>query len=300
MLKAILIALEEAFIDTLKILPILLLVYLLVSYFEHNSHKFVKTFNKAKNFGPIIGASLGSVPQCGFSVVMADMYNKKSITLGTLIAVFVATSDEAIPILFSNYNYIGPMVIMVAIKFIYAIFCGYLIDLITCKFKKKTTNNFEQLNSTMHTPCECGHENHDHEHYNSCCADNIFIDAIKHALNIALYIFVVNFILTLLSLKLDLSTLLNNIPILIQPLITSLIGLFPNCAASVVLVELYMIGGLSYGSLLAGLATGAGVGLLMLFKCNKKAWAKNLLILGLMYLLGVLLGLTVNLISILV
>ena len=298
-LQALGMALEDSAIDTLKALPILFAVYILVSFLEHNTHRYVNFFDKAKKFGPVVGASLGVVPQCGFSVAMADLYNKKSISIGTLIAVFIATSDEAIPILFSNYNFILPMIILIIIKFMYAIFCGYLVDLIAMGFHKNRVNNITLENLPESVPCECGHELHDHEHTHHCCADNIFIDAIKHTLKIALFIFIVNVVINtiIISTSFDLSSI-NDINKFAQPFITSLIGLIPNCVASVVLVEVYMAGGMTFGALLAGLCTGAGIGILVLFKRNKKEWPINLLILGTVYILGVLLGLVINLIGI--
>lgn len=299
MLKAILMVLEEATIDTLKAMPILYLVYLLVSYFEHNSHRYTKFFKGAKKFGPIVGGLAGSIPQCGFSVAMADLYNKKNITLGTLVAVFIATSDEAIPIMFSDYTYILPMINMILIKLVYAIICGYAIDLFAKIFHKKRENHMEVLAENHdHEACECGHEEHDHEHTDHCCADNIFLDALKHTLKVSLFIFIVNIIIgAIITFPQFDITFISGINKYIQPLLTSLIGLIPNCASSVLLVELYMAEGITFGALLAGLSTGAGLGLLMLFKHNKKQWLKNLGILLLVYILGVILGEILNLIG---
>lgn len=298
--QSLLAVLEEACIDTLKAIPILFCVYILVSYFEHNSHKYVNFFNKAKKFGPVVGASLGIVPQCGFSVAMADLYNKKNITLGTLIAVFIATSDEAIPILFSNYDFIVPMLLLILIKFIYAVFVGYIIDLILKLIHKKRENHIV-FTHPEHEACECGHEEHEHEHTHHCCADNIFIDAIKHTLKITLFILIVNILMNCIVefSGFDISTLLN-INKYAQPFVTSLIGLIPNCVSSVLLVTIYMNGGMAFGSLVAGLCTGAGIGLLMLFKQNKKEWLKNLMIIGIVYVLGVALGLVLNLFNVII
>ena len=299
-LQSLLMILEESAIDTLKAVPILFAVYILVSYFEHNSHKYVGFFKKAEKFGPVVGATLGIVPQCGFSVAMADLYNKKSITLGTLIAIFIATSDEAIPILLSNYDFILPMLLLISIKFIYAIICGYIIDLILLGIHKKRQNAIVFASPLAGEPCECGHEGHEHEHNHEhphhCCADNIFIDALKHTLKITIFIFVVNLIMNLLIefSGFNVSSLMN-INKFAQPFITSLIGLIPNCVASVLMVEIYMAGGMTFGSMLAGLCTGAGVGLLILFKRNKKNLLSNLFILSLVYTLGVILGIIVNL-----
>ncbi len=298
-MRAILVLLYEPLVDTLKVMPILLLVYLLVSYFEHNSHRYVNFFKSAKKFGPVVGGVLGSIPQCGFSVAMADLYSKKNISLGTLVAVFIATSDEAIPLMFSNYEFILPMINMIVIKLLYAIVCGYLIDFVLSLFHKKNENHVEALAlQHNHDACECGHEGHDHEHTNYCCADNIFVDALKHTLLISLFIFIVNLAISILInvVQFDISSL-STINVYLQPFLTSLIGLIPNCAASVLLVEIYMAGGIAFGSLLAGLSTGAGVGLLILFKRNKKEWPKNLLIMLLVYSLGVILGLLLNVVG---
>lgn len=287
----------EACLDTLKTVPFLFAIYILVSYFEHNTHKYVKFFKKAEKFGPVVGATLGVVPQCGFSIGMADMYNKKSISLGTLIAVFIATSDEAIPILLSNYDFIVPMLLLIAIKFVYAIFIGYIIDLIF-KLAHKKRENHLHFEHPHHEACECGHEEHNHEHTNHCCADNIFIDAIKHTLKITLFILIanlsINAIVEFSGFNLNSLIYINKY---IQPFITSLIGLIPNCIASVLLVTIYMNGGMAFGSLLAGLCTGAGLGLLVLFKGKKNKIWQNLLIVALVYVLGVILGLGFNLLN---
>ena len=351
--------LAESALDTLKIIPSLYLIYLLVSFYEHNTDKFVRLFNKTKKIGPIIGSVTGSIPQCGFSVAMSDLYSKKSIDMGTLLAVFIATSDEAIPIMISNHSFALDMLLIVAIKFVYAIFCGYLVNLfikILSKNKKKENKEIkyvcfnaehnkiiENPNSEIsydlihsHSHCACDHldehdENHhshkhqyshEHNHNHSehkehhheehscncthicndhCCANNIFLSALIHTLKIASFILIINIVLGIILefSGLDI-TFLSSIKSYIQPFITSLIGLIPNCAGSVLLVELYMAGGITFGSLLAGLSTGAGVGLIVLFKRNSKNLKQNLIILFLSYFLGVILGLAVNLFTILI
>lgn len=303
MLKGILMVLEDACLDTLKAIPVLLLVYLLVGYFEHNSHKHTAFLKSAKKFGPVVGGLVGSIPQCGFSVAMADLYSKKSITLGTLIAVFIATSDEAIPLMLADVSYILPMLNMIVIKLVYAIICGYAIDFVMKLAHKKRENNLEALaHCSCHEAgehvCEGAHEHDEHEHGHDCCADNIFLHALKHTGKIALFIFIVNLIFAsiIVFTEFDISSL-SVINKYVQPLITSLIGLIPNCASSVLLVEIYMAGGISFGALLAGLSTGAGLGLLVLFKRNKNEWRQSLCILLLVYALGVALGEILTLIN---
>ena len=128
----------DSLLDTLKIVPILYLVYLLVSYLGHNTNnKYTKIMQNTRKFGPLIGGTLGCVPQCGFSVVMADLYSQKAITIGTLIAVMLATSDEAIPIMLSNPEHIVEMLILIGVKLVIAIFFGYLVDISLKLFRKK-------------------------------------------------------------------------------------------------------------------------------------------------------------------
>ena len=131
-------ALKDASFDTLKVLPILYLAYLVVAYFSHaQSQKFTNFLNKTKKSGPLVGAFLGSVPQCGFSSVMADLYSRRAVTLGTLIAVCIATSDEAIPIMIASPNYIVDLLIMIALKVAFAVIFGYIIDGVMSLFLRR-------------------------------------------------------------------------------------------------------------------------------------------------------------------
>lgn len=304
--------------DTLPIIPILFCVYLLISYFSHNSNKYLKFMERTKKFGPLVGATTGILPQCGFSVVMSDLYTRQKITLGTLIAVFVATSDEAIPLMIADYTRIPQLLLLLAIKFVYAIICGYLIDIIFTSIKSSKEKlvlstdvvtfpesiNNRKCKVCHHTECscdECEHnhekEEHCHEHiHKHCCADNIFLDALIHTLEITAFVLIASLVINTVVHYLGIEALQNVFTSnkFVQVLIASVVGLIPNCVASVFLVDLFMAGALSFGALLAGLTTGAGVGLLVLFKSNPKKWKSNLLILLIMYSLGILLGFVVN------
>lgn len=282
----------DAIFDTLKALPILYLVYLLVGYFAHNqNHKFSKFLNKNKNLAPFVGAFVGCIPQCGFSSVMADMYSKRKITLGTMIAVFIATSDEAIPIMISNPSYILTTLKLILIKFSFALFFGFTIDLI-CEIFSKNNDKNTFSNETIDKNEKEHH--HDGEH---CCVDNIFKDALIHTLTIAIYIFVATYLLNVivnyLSVDFLIKIITNNV--YIQILVCSLIGLIPNCAASVFLVELYMYGGLFFPAMIAGLCSGSGVGLIILYARNKNHKFQNFAITLLLYAMGVISGLLVSL-----
>lgn len=300
----------DALIDSLKILPILLLVYILISYFFHrDDEKYTNYLKNAKKASVVIGATLGTFPQCGFSAVMADLYSKKNITIGTLVAVFIATSDEAIPIMFSKPDFIVPMIVLVAIKFVGAIIIGYLVDFIFGKILKKNM----QVVKTIHLQEHVNHEQENHihcehhvngeeecdKHNNHCCADNIFVDAFKHTFSIFCFLLIATFIINIFVelVGADKLSSLFGTNSYLQILMAGIVGLIPNCVASVFLVEFYMAGSLTFGALVAGLSVGAGVGYLVLFRKNKKL-TSSLLVLGITFISGLILGVLVNLIGI--
>lgn len=322
-------AILETFIDSLKALPILLLVYILIEFMEHKgSVKFEKMIASSKKYGPLWGAGLGCVPQCGFSAVMADLFSKKMITIGTLFAVFIATSDEAFAILLSSPDNIWSLLTLIACKLVLAVLIGYLLDLI---FRKESKNlNADNLVHNPHFEHEVSHhhdlEHQKDEHCDTCdmeekscvsCEHNhlhhhheleedknkskvfwqICLQGLWHALQIFAIILIANIIITVV-LQLAggeevLAKMLGTNK-WYSPLICALIGLIPNCAGSCVLADLYINGMLSFASCLGGLCTGAGVGLLVLFK-NKKNWKQNLFITLLLYLIGVIVGFIFNL-----
>lgn len=302
-------SLFDAVVDTLKIVPILFLAYILVSYLSHDhSHKFSRFLSRKNKASVFYASCLGCVPQCGFSSVIADLYSERHVSVGTLVAVFIATSDEAIPIMLTNTEKIVDMLILVAIKIGLAIFWGYLIDLGVSLFKRKKQKKLEEEHHhdehhihlhecghihTEHCDDDCGHE------HGNCCVNNVFIDAIIHTFNIVIYIFVATFAINLIvnfcgTQALE-SILTTNV--YLQVVLAGLIGLIPNCASSVLLVELYVLyGTLSFPALVAGLTAGAGVGLVILFSKNKKHPLENLGILFLLYAIGVASGLILTLI----
>lgn len=319
-------AILETLIDSLKTLPILLLVYILIEFMEHKgSVKFEKMIASSKKYGPLWGAGLGCVPQCGFSAVMADLFSRKMITIGTLFAVFIATSDEAFAILLSSPGNIWSLLALIGCKLVLAIAIGYLLDLI---FRKENKNLVaDNLSHTSHHDhehthehehdqkvCEtcnveekscddCGHNHlhHHHELEKSKSKSKVFwhicLQGLIHSLQIFAIILVANLVITII-LQLAggeevLASLLGTNK-WYSPLICALIGLIPNCAGSCVLADLYVNGMLSFASCLGGLCTGAGVGLLILFK-NKKNWKQNLFIMFMLYLIGAIVGLVFNL-----
>ena len=292
----------DALIDTLKVVPILMLVYLLVEYLTHHKEQpFSFISKKGKRFGALIGAGLGTIPQCGFSSAMADLYAQRKITLGTMMSVFIATSDEAVPILIANPSAWKEMLVLLLSKFVFAVIFGYLIDFVlTEKLIKKISKRFDKQH-------DC-HDEHEHEHHHEhdcccheegksecghehCCADNIFVEAIMHTLKISLFILIINLVFGTIIYFVQLENFISAISInkYLQPLVTCLIGLIPNCAGSVLLVELFLEGGITLAATIGGLSAGSGVGILILFRRNKN-WVENILILILLYLTGVAIG----------
>lgn len=314
MFTEILNSLLEALIDCLKMAPILFLVYLLIEYLTHKKEeKFLKLVSKDKKTGIIMGATVGCIPQCGFSLVLADMFNHKMIGIGTLIAVFVATSDEALPILISQPNQALNLLLIIAIKFVLAIIFGYAIHfifLLLTKVKHQKENlakdgaiiNSQEYLVSHDCQIEEHHHNHEHEHKKSisspcdCCSDNIFLNALKHTLEILIYILIFNIVINLFFLFVGEEVIINalNVSPILQIIIAPIIGLIPNCISSVVLVELFVSGALTFPALIGGLCAGSGVGLLILFK-NKKNIKENLFILISLYLIGVLSGFILSL-----
>lgn len=265
----------HTFLDTLILLPLLFLIYLLVEYLEHeNNNAVTRLFRKTKKMGPFFGAVFGTIPQCGFSVVAAELYSRRIVTLGTLVAIFVATSDEAIPLMLAHPDRILELLTLVFIKFLIALFFGFIIDLVV-----RSKNNKED------------EEEHHHHFHGNCenCQGGILRSAILHSVKIFIYIFVINLILGYFAEKIAPFMEYISDNALIESLIASLFGIIPNCAASVVLTELYLAGNLSLSALIGGLCSGAGVGLIVLFKRNKNL-KENLMILALIYGIGVLFG----------
>lgn len=306
MIKEILEALLEAFLDTLKLAPILYLMYLLVEYLSHKKEeKFLNALKKNNISGIFLGATLGSLPQCGFSTIMADMFNHKYVGIGALISSFVATSDEAIPIMISHPDKILDLLLLLLIKFVLAVLFGLLFHLIFSFFakvehKKNLALEGAKVNTQYldHHKCIIDDEHiHHHEHkkgeeHCECCSDNIFVGALKHSLVILLYVLIASILINLLVVFIGEEVLINALSVspILQVLIAPIIGLIPNCVSSVILVEMFLNNALIFPALIGGLSAGSGVGLIILFK-NKKNFKQNILILFSLYLVGVLSGL---------
>ena len=258
-----------------------------MEYIEHKMSKKNKILiQKAGKAGPAIGGLLGMIPQCGFSASASNLYVAKIISIGTLISVYLSTSDEMLPIFLSEQVPITSIIIILLLKAGIGIIFGLLIDFIYNKFIKEEKNI-----DIHHDICS-----HDHCH---CESENLFISSIKHTINILFFIFIFSLIMNILVFYVGeekIGTLVLNKPIL-APMITGLIGLIPNCAASVVITQLYLQKLISFGAMMTGLLVGAGVGLLVLMKMNKDI-KQTMRIILLLYLIGLISGIIIDLLNI--
>lgn len=271
---------KDAILDILKLIPFLFITFLLLEYIEHKMSKKNSTYLvNNKKIGPIIGGVLGAFPQCGFSAMATKLFSSKVITLGTLIAVYLSTSDEMLPILLSSGANFLLIMKIIGTKVIIGITIGFIADLI---YRKK-----ENYQNNIHEECV---------HDNCHCEDGILKSSIYHTLNIIFYLFLATIIINILIYFIgedNISSFLTQKSIA-GYFLSSLIGLIPNCASSVIITELYLNNMISIGLLFSGLLTGSGVGLLILFKTNKN-FKENIGILLIIYAVGVLLGFIIDL-----
>ncbi len=275
----------DTLIDCIKLLPFLFLTYLAMEYLEHKTAGTVQTVvKKGGRLGPLFGGVLGAVPQCGFSAAASNLYAGRIITLGTLIAIYLSTSDEMLPILISEGDKVGvkQIIEILALKAIIGIVAGFIIDLLV---RPK-----EDHEDHIHEICE-----HDHCH---CAGSGIFKSAIVHTAQIGGFILLVSFVLNVVLYFLGedaLKSFLLNKPV-VGVFLSGIVGLIPNCAASVVITQLYIEGAMSFAACMSGLLMGAGIGLLILFRVNRNR-KENLMIVLLMYIISVCAGLLMELLK---
>jgi hypothetical protein len=277
-MEEILHSISHALLHSLKELlftvPFLFLAYLLMEYIEHKaSTKMEDSIFKVGKFGPFLGTGLGLIPQCGFSASCSNLYATGLLTEGTLIAVFIATSDEAIPLLLSKPELTNDIWKFIIVKVVFGILIGFMVDLMLkiAKIKKEPVELCED--------CGCEEEG------------GIIKPALKHTLKTALFIFVVSLVLGIVMEFVG-EDILHKVLLTdsyAQPFVASLLGLIPNCSVSVALIELYSEGVLSFGAACAGLCSGAGIGLAVLFKTNK-SFKENMRIVGILYATSAMIG----------
>ncbi len=276
---------KETLVDCIKLIPFLLVTYLIMEYIEHKTSKKAReTIKRSGKLGPIIGGLLGIFPQCGFSASAANLYAGRVITLGTLIAVFLSTSDEMLPILISERIQIDIILKILLVKLIVGILAGLIIDSIL-KWKNKNQNDEEMIVDI----CE-----HEHCH----CEKSIVKSAIKHTLNITIFIliitFVINFVIHIIGEE-NLENFISDQSML-GHVIAGIIGIIPNCASSVILTKLYIDNIISVSIMISGLLVNAGLGLIILFKVNKSL-KENIKILSLLYIIGVSCGIILQIVG---
>ncbi len=276
----------DSILDTLKVFPFILVIYILIEFLEHktsfsSNHRLLQG-----KLAPLIGTVTGIIPQCGFSVMAAKLYDKKYIRTGTLIAVFLATSDEALIVLIVNPAGAAAVAPLIAVKMVVGLVAGYAI-------------NFILRNEHLAQPEESDHEDiHAYscgrEHEGKSAVKVYFVEPLLHSLKVALYIFVVTLIFGYIFEYNEAAIISSFVggPY-VEPLITAAIGLIPNCASSAVIAQTYCEGGIMFGSMVAGLCCNAGLGFVVLLKDVKKI-KRNLLLIVTVYAISVLVGIAVN------
>lgn len=271
----------DTVIDSLKLLPFLFLTYICMELLEHGTGSRVKKIiRKSGSFGPLLGGALGIVPQCGFSAAASNLYAGRIITLGTLLAIFLSTSDEMLPILISEAVPLPTILKILVWKACIAILAGFLVDLVYRKKKKGKEGSITQLDEQEQDHCDHG----------------ILRSALGHTLRIFTFLLLISFLLNCFMHYVGeeaLSGLILNRPV-IGVLLAGLVGLIPNCAASVLITKLYLQNAMGFGAMMAGLLVGAGVGILVLCRVNKDK-KECIRIIALLYVIGTAAGILLEL-----
>lgn len=286
MTQILLQTLEESLEDSIKLLPFLFLTYLFMEALEHHTgDKLARRIRTAGTFGPVWGGLLGIMPQCGFSAAASSLYAGRVITVGTLLAIYLSTSDEMLPILISQSVPVASIAKILAVKVSIAIVSGLLVEVVYVKVLKRHEKTMD-----IHVVCE---EEHCH------CEDGIFLSALKHTIRIFVYILLIALVLNAIIGIIGEDTLgglFSAMPV-VGEMIAALVGLIPNCASSVIITELYLDGIISAGAMMSGLLVNAGVGALVLFRLNRDV-KQNVGIIATLYGLGVFWGVIIEMIGI--
>ena len=264
---------EDSLMDSVRLIPFLFLTYLAMAYLEHRAGKGMQKWIKgADRAAPVMGGLLGAVPQCGFSAAAANLYAGRVISLGTLLAIFLSTSDEMLPVLISERVPVGTVLGIVLAKAAFGVAAVLAVDFMLRKKGGERQKGISDICTQERGRCEKG----------------IIPAALNHTLRIFLFILLVSFGLNLLlhyAGEEALAKLILNKPV-IGPILSGLVGLIPNCAGSVAITRLYLEGAMGLGAAMAGLLAGSGVGLLVLFRVNHNR-RENVKIMLLLYGIGV-------------
>ena len=301
--------LADAFKDTIYLVPFLLVTYLLLELLEHKANgKTEQLVQKAGRLGPAVAAVLGAVPQCGFSAAGSALFASRAITLGTLFAVFLSTSDEMLPLFIASQVDPGVMAAILGCKVAIGMIMGFAVDgALRLRLHAAQVHAEEEHAHAHEQSCHCDHEHtegapafgDEHCHNPSChCAEegttwhSVVLGAVWHTLQVAAIVFLISLVLGGIMEGFGeeaVEGFLTGNPSL-AVFVSALVGLIPNCGASVVITQLYLDGMLGTGAMMAGLLVSAGVGLLVLFSENHRV-KQNLLILAGLYATGVCWGL---------
>lgn len=276
----------ETLSDSVKLLPFLFLTYLSMEYLEHKAgERMQNIIRKSGGYGPLLGSVLGVFPQCGFSAAASNLYAGRIITLGALMSIYLSTSDEMLPVLISEHVGVGMILKVLGVKIIIAAIAGIIIDAVNRRFfiKSERKPEIEHLCEQHHCHCEEG----------------IVKSALHHTLEIFAYLLIVSFILNMLIAVIG-EDFMGNLfmdRIIVGEALAGIVGLIPNCAASVIITQLYLKGIISAGAMMSGLLVGAGVGILVLLRVNDRP-KENAIIISLLYLIGVSAGTVIELLGI--
>lgn len=272
----------DALIDSAKMLPVLYAIYLLMEFLEHKAgKKFPGLLGKTTAVGPLAGAVVGAFPQCGLAAASASLYSGRIITLGTLVAVFLSSSDEMLPILVSSAVPFLRILKILALKVSIGIISGYAVDLVL--------RSRQHIDDGARREAEEAFSGFEHR-------SNMFVCALRRTIEIFIYVFVFSFILNLIIGFVGeerLAEALNSVPVLGEA-VAGLVGLIPNCASSVVITELFLDGIIGTGPMLTGLLVNAGIGTMVLIKTNRNV-KENIVIVGLLYGVGLVWGVAAEL-----
>lgn len=283
-------ALQDAAIDTIKLIPFLFVTYLVMEALERKtSDHTTNLIANVGRFGPVAGALVGIVPQCGFSAAAASLYSGGLISVGTLLAVFLSTSDEMLPIFISEQVALPSILRILLSKAVLGMVSGLAVDFLLrfTKYRSKTEKHVRDLCDEEH----CGYEEEE---------GSVLHSALVHTLHIVLFVFLITVALTIAVESLGeerVAGFLTGRPV-VGTFLAALFGLIPNCASSVLITQLYLDGMLGAGQMMAGLLVGAGVGLLVLFRTNDRHPKENIKVMGLLYCAGVFWGLVIELLGI--
>ncbi len=283
---------KDAIIDSFHMLPFLILIFFAIGFFEYYaSDKMNDLAKHSQKTGPLVGSLIASVPQCGFSVIASTLYARKLVTTGTLLAVYLSTSDEAIPVLLSEPSKLHLVLPIIGTKIIIAIIAGYLIDFIVKDKKSAVVSGEKSADSATDDEEGCCHHS-----ISPKSNKNLWFHPIMHTMNVFLFVLAVTLLINYAVFKVGGEEnlgqyFLYNSPL--QPVITGIVGLIPNCAVSIAITLMYIKGAIGFGAVISGLCSSAGLGILVLLRKNEDI-KDTIRIVGLLLAISIISGLIIQ------